>query len=47
MHVLLMSGGASGIVLLNEGWHFLPKPFMSEMLRLKVQHALEDVPQDG
>jgi two-component system, cell cycle sensor histidine kinase and response regulator CckA len=44
MHILLMSGLAAGIVLLNEGWHFLPKPFMRDMLRLAVEHALEGAP---
>lgn len=38
--VLLMSGMASGMLLLNEGWQFLPKPFMFNILREKIKHLL-------
>ena len=41
IRVLLMSGMASGILLLNEGWQFLPKPFMSNLLKERIQHLLE------
>ena len=30
--VLLMSGYPAGMLVLNEGWHFLPKPFVSSQL---------------
>ena len=30
--VLLMSGYPAGMLILNEGWHFLPKPFVSSQL---------------
>ncbi len=40
IRVLLMSGMASGMLLLNEGWQFLPKPFMSNMLKERIQHLL-------
>jgi len=30
--VLLMSGYPAGMLVLNEGWHFLPKPFISSQL---------------
>jgi DNA-binding NtrC family response regulator len=30
--VLLMSGYPAGMLILNEGWHFLPKPFISSQL---------------
>ena len=33
--VLLMSGFTEGMLVLNEGWHFLPKPFIASQL-----HAL-------
>jgi two-component system cell cycle sensor histidine kinase/response regulator CckA len=33
LKVLLMSGFAGGMLVLNEGWHFLPKPFVSSQLR--------------
>lgn len=34
--VLLMSGYAEGMLVLNEGWHFLPKPFILSQLRSLV-----------
>jgi len=35
--VLLMSGYPAGMLILNEGWHFLPKPFVaSQLLALVV-----------
>ena len=34
--VLLMSGYSGGMLVLNEGWHFLPKPFFSSQLRALV-----------
>jgi two-component system cell cycle sensor histidine kinase/response regulator CckA len=30
--VLLMSGFKGGMLVLNEGWHFLPKPFVASQL---------------
>jgi YesN/AraC family two-component response regulator len=33
--VLLMSGFTGGMLVLNEGWHFLAKPFIASQL-----HAL-------
>lgn len=33
MRVMLMSGFSSGMLVLNEGWHFLHKPFMPTQLR--------------
>jgi DNA-binding response OmpR family regulator len=38
--ILLMSGLDSGMLLLNEGWQFLPKPFMINMLKIRVRHLL-------
>jgi two-component system cell cycle sensor histidine kinase/response regulator CckA len=38
--ILLMSGLPSGMILLNEGWHFLPKPFMMGMLKSKIKEML-------
>jgi two-component system cell cycle sensor histidine kinase/response regulator CckA len=29
LKVLLMSGFTGGTLILNEGWHFLPKPFVT------------------
>jgi two-component system cell cycle sensor histidine kinase/response regulator CckA len=42
--ILLISGLASGMLLLNKGWSFLPKPFMSDMLRDRVRHFLAEQP---
>lgn len=35
LKVLMMSGFVGGMLILNEGWHFLPKPFIPSQL-----HAL-------
>jgi two-component system cell cycle sensor histidine kinase/response regulator CckA len=34
--VLMMSGFTGGILVLNEGWHFLAKPFVASQLRALV-----------
>jgi DNA-binding NtrC family response regulator len=34
--VLLMSGFTGGMLVLNEGWHFLQKPFVASQLRALV-----------
>ena len=34
--VLLMSGFTGGMLVLNEGWHFLPKPFIASQLRTLI-----------
>jgi DNA-binding NtrC family response regulator len=36
LKVLLMSGFPAGMLVLNEGWHFLAKPFVSSQLRALV-----------
>ena len=33
LKVLLMSGFTEGMLVLNEGWHFLAKPFINSQLR--------------
>ncbi len=33
LKVLLMSGFPGGMLVLNEGWHFLAKPFIASQLR--------------
>ena len=40
MRVMLMSGYASGMLVLNEGWHFLHKPFIPSQLRDLVSSLL-------
>lgn len=36
LKVLLMSGFADGMLILNEGWHFLSNPFIHSQLRALV-----------
>jgi FixJ family two-component response regulator len=36
LKVLLMSGFPEGMLVLNEGWHFLAKPFIASQLRALV-----------
>jgi len=36
LKVLLMSGFTDGMLILNEGWHFLTKPFVASQLRALV-----------
>ena len=36
LKVLLMSAFTDGMLVLNEGWHFLPKPFIASQLHALV-----------
>jgi two-component system cell cycle sensor histidine kinase/response regulator CckA len=36
LRVLMMSGFTGGMLVLNEGWHFLPKPFVPSQLRALI-----------
>ncbi len=36
LKVLLMSGFTEGMLVLNEGWHFLAKPFINSQLRALI-----------
>jgi DNA-binding NtrC family response regulator len=36
LKVLLMSGFPEGMLVLNDGWHFLPKPFIPSQLRALI-----------
>jgi DNA-binding NtrC family response regulator len=36
LKVLMMSGFPGGMLVLNEGWHFLAKPFVASQLRALV-----------
>ena len=40
--VLLMSGLTSGLLLLGKGWQFLPKPFLPDMLKQKIELVLNE-----
>jgi DNA-binding NtrC family response regulator len=42
--VLLMSGYANGALALNEGWHFLTKPFNPLQLRLLISDLVSPSP---
>lgn len=42
--VLLVSGLATGMLVLNNGWQFLPKPFMSDMLKDRIRDFLSEQP---
>ena len=40
--VLLMTGLTSGMLVLDKGWQFPPKPFVPDMLKQKVELMLQD-----
>ena len=40
LKVLMMSAFPGGMLILNEGWHFLPKPFIASQLRTLVAGLL-------
>jgi two-component system cell cycle sensor histidine kinase/response regulator CckA len=42
--ILMISGLASGMLVLNNGWQFLPKPFLAEMLRDRIRDFLSEQP---
>lgn len=42
--ILLISGLDSGILVLNNGWQFLPKPFMADMLKDRIRDFLSEQP---
>jgi two-component system cell cycle sensor histidine kinase/response regulator CckA len=42
--ILMISGLDSGMLVLNNGWQFLPKPFMADMLRDRIRDFLSELP---
>ena len=40
LKVLMMSGFPEGMLVLNEGWHFLPRPFVASQMRTLVTGLL-------
>jgi DNA-binding response OmpR family regulator len=42
--ILLISGLSTGMLVLNNGWQFLPKPFMSDMLKDRIRDFLSEQP---
>jgi len=47
IHVMLMSGFEGGMLVLNEGWHFLHKPFVPSQLLGIVTTVLAQPPVPG
>lgn len=46
--ILLISGLPTGMLVLNNGWQFLPKPFIPEMLRDRIRDFLsEQTPKEN
>ena len=41
--ILLMSSLDSGLLVLNNGWQFLPKPFMADMLKDRIRDFLSEI----
>jgi DNA-binding NtrC family response regulator len=41
--VLLMSGYPAGMLVLNDGWHFLPKPFIPSQLIALIASLISPV----
>ena len=47
LRVMLMSGFTSGMLVLNDGWHFLHKPFIPSQLKDLIMNLLSpSVPED-
>ncbi len=44
--VLLMSGFTEGMLVLNEGWHFLAKPFVPSQLRTLIAGLISPPPKN-
>ena len=42
--ILLISGLSTGMLVLNNGWQFLPKPFVDDMLRDRIRDFLSEQP---
>jgi len=42
--VILISGYADGLLLLDQGWVFLPKPFQPQEILAKIQEVLAHSP---
>ncbi len=46
LRVMLMSGHSEGMLILNYGWYFLQKPFLSEALMGKINNVLHSEVRD-
>lgn len=45
--ILLISGMDAGMLVLDHGWQFLPKPVMPQMVKQKIESMLKDQPESG
>jgi len=45
LKILLMSGFPRGTLVLNEGWHFLAKPFVPSQMRLLIRSLISPEPR--
>jgi FixJ family two-component response regulator len=43
--VLMMSGFSEGMLVLNEGWHFLAKPFIPSQLQTLINGLIVPTPR--
>jgi DNA-binding NarL/FixJ family response regulator len=41
-NIFLVSNLNSGMLILNNGWHFLPTPFASDMLKARIRDILKE-----
>src|SRR5579872_219763 len=44
IQVLMMSGYPEGMLVLNEGWHFLAKPFIASQLKTLINGLIAPTP---
>jgi two-component system, cell cycle sensor histidine kinase and response regulator CckA len=45
--ILLISGMDAGMLVLDHGWQFLPKPFMPDLLKKQIETMLKEEPESG
>jgi DNA-binding NtrC family response regulator len=45
MKVLLMSRFSAGMLVLNEGWHLMPKPFIDSQIRTLITGLIAPTPR--
>jgi len=47
IEILLIANLQTGMLVLNQGWQFLPAPFESEMLRARIRDILQEAQAAG
>ncbi len=45
MRILLVSAGHNGLLVLNNGWTYIPKPFVAEQFKDRVRDFLSEQPR--